>query len=215
MKKLSEQYPKLKPFNKPASKHRNIRLGVTVTTSRGVGIVTWRKGEKIEVAVRPDRVGEVSPCYRYNFTVADVELASDSVAEDDRLYDGAWYWIMNQAIGDNQDYESIKHRAIFDDWESRIPGKRTDRDVSMGAWGSAKYRRYTGVNKRGQEFDFELCLRSAFAFPYGYRIMYALGSNDGYISDMNGHGRIYRRKITDADINYGLAKYAGPQEADE
>lgn len=212
MSKLSEQYPKLKPFNKAAAKKRDIRLGVTVITNRGVGIVTWRKGEDIEVAVRPDREGEIMPCYRYNYTVDDVEIAAEEVSSDDRLYNGAWYWIMNNAIGDNQHFEAVKHRAIFDEWEPRIPGKRTDRDVSMGAWGSTKYRRYTGVNKQGQPFDFELGLSRAFPFPYGDRIMYALGSNDGYISDMNGHGWIYRRKITDDDINYGIAKYAGPQE---
>lgn len=209
---LSEKYPKLKPFNKRASKHRNIRLGVTVETSRGIGIVTWRTGDDLEVAVRPDREGEVMPCYRYNYKASDVTISNNPVAQDDRLYLGAWYWIMNQAVGNNQDYESIKHRAIYDEWESNIPGKRTDREISLGPWGSTKYRRYTGVNKHGQPFDFELNTNPAFAFPYGDRIMYALGSNDGYISDMNGHGCIYRRKITDADINYGFAKYAGPQE---
>lgn len=214
MAKLSEQYPKLKPFNKTTTKKRNIRLGVTVNTKRGIGIVTWRKSEEIEVAVRPDREGEVSPCYRYRYKIEDVEVSVEEIAKDDRLYDGAWYWIMNQAIGDNQDFESIKHRSIYDDWEPRIPGKRVDREVSMGTWGSTKYRRYTGVNKQGQSFDFELNTKPAFAFPYGDRIMYALGANDGYISDMNGHGWIYRRKITDDDINYGIAKYAGPQEVD-
>lgn len=213
MKKLSEQYSKLKPFNKAAGKKRNIRLGVTVTTNRGLGIVTWRKGEELEIAVRPDREGEVSPCYRYRFTVNNVDLSDEAIAEDDRLHGGAWYWIMNQAVGDNQAYEATKHRAIFDEWESNIPGKRVDRDVSMGVWGSTKYRRYIGVNKHGQPFDFELGLKSALMLPYGDRIMYALGANDGYISDMNGTGWIYRRKITDEDINYGIAKYAGPQEA--
>jgi hypothetical protein len=212
---LSEKYPKLKPFNRKAGKQRNIRVGATVNTSRGVGIVTWRKGDGIEVAVRPDREGEVSSCYRYRYSAVDVDLADEPVNESDRLYGGAWYWIINQAIGDNQDYESIKHRGIVDEWVSNIPGKRVDREVSMGAWGSTTYTRYTGVNKHGQPFDFELNVKgSAFTFPHGDRIVYAIGANDGYISDMNGHGWIYRRKITDSDINYGLARYAGPQEAD-
>lgn len=210
---LSEKYPKLKPFNRKASKYREIRVGATVNTTRGIGIVTWRKGDKIEVAERPDREGEVSSCYRYRYAAADVEFAEDPINENDRLYGGAWYWIMNQAIGDNQDYESIKHRGIFDEWVSRIPGKYVDREISMGTWGSTTYRRYTGVNKHGQPFDFELNVKgSAFPFPYGDRIMYALGANDGYISDMNGHGWIYRREITVDDIHYGIAKYAGPQE---
>ena len=212
MVKFSVQYPKLKMFNRNASTKRNIRLGITVDTNRGLGIVTWRKGDELEVAVRPDHEGEVMPCYRYNYKLTDVEIADEEIAKDDRLYIGAWYWIMNHAISENQSYESIKHRSIFDEWESRIPGKRTDRDVSMGAWGSTKYRRYTGVNKHGQPFDFELCLRPALAIPYGDRIMYALGASDGYITDMNGHGWVYRRKITDDDVNYGIAKYAGPQE---
>jgi hypothetical protein len=135
MKPLSEQYPKLKSFNKKAGKQRDIRVGATVNTSRGIGIITWRKGEDIEVAVRPDREGELSSCYRYRYTPADVSLSDDPVNETDRLYGGAWYWIMNQAVGANQDYESIKHRAIFDEWVDYIPGKRVDREVSMGAWG--------------------------------------------------------------------------------
>lgn len=212
MSKLSEQYPQLKPFNKAAAKKRDIRLGVTVITNRGVGIVTWRKGEDIEVAVRPDREGEIMPCYRYNYTVDDVDISAEEVSSDDRLYNGAWYWIMNNAIGGNQHFEAVKHRAIFDEWEPRIPGKRTDRVVSMGTWGSTKYRRYTGVNKQGKPFDFELCLSPSLAIPYGDRIMYALGASDGYITDINGHGWIYRRKITYDDVNYGIAKYAGPQE---
>lgn len=211
--RISEKYSGLRPFNKKVGKHRNIRVGVTVDTSRGIGIVTWRKGDELEVAVRPDREDEVSPCYRYRYAVSEVDLAAEEVTQDDRLYAGAWYWIMNQAVGNNQDYEAIKHRAIYDEWECNIPGKRTDRVISLGDWGSATYRRYTGVNKNGQPFDFELNTRPALAIPYGDRIMYALGSNDGYITDMNGHGWIYRRKITDNDINYGIAKYAGPQEA--
>lgn len=212
MQKTSEQYPKLKPFNKKAGKQRNIRLGVTVETPRGIGIVTWRKVGKLEVAVRPDRDGEIMPCYRYNYELDDVETPTEEVMKDDRLYAGAWYWIMNQAVVDNQSYEAIKHRAIYDEWESRIPGKRTDREISLGVWGTTTYRRYTGVNKHGHPFDFELNMRPALAIPYGDRIMYALGANSGYITDMNGHGWIYRRKITDSDINYGIAKYAGSQE---
>lgn len=213
--KASEQYSKLKPFNKNAGRHRNIRLGVTVHTPRGIGIVTWRKGDELEVAVRPDKEGEVMPCYRYHFTIDDVEIAAEEVSKDDRLFTGAWYWIMNQAVGENQSYEAIKHRAIYDEWERHIPGKRAERTISLGAWGSTIYRRYTGVNKHGQPFDFELNTKPALAIPYGDRIMYALGQSDGYITDMNGHGWIYRRKITDNDINYGIAKYAGPQKEAE
>ncbi|OQV53376.1 hypothetical protein [Bacillus velezensis] len=213
MRKLSEYCSKLKSFNKKyIGKKREIRVEVSVLTDRGIGIVTWRKGDEIEVAVKPDRVDEVMPCYRYNYAIYDVEISIDAVPKNDRLYNGAWYWIMSQAIVENQDYEAIKHRAVFDDQESNIPGKRTDREISIGTWGSATYRRYTGVNKFGQPFDFELCLRPALAIPYGDRIMYSLGFSDGHITDMNGHGWIYRRKMRDNDINYGLAKYASPQE---
>ncbi|MED1742070.1 hypothetical protein P4U97_21685 [Bacillus swezeyi] len=213
MRKLSEHYSELKAFNKKSiRKKREIRVGVSVLTDRGIGIVTWRKGDEIEVAVKPDREDEVMLCYRYNYAICDVEISINAVPDNDRLFNGAWYWIINQAIVRNQDYEAKKHRAIFDDLEPNIPGKRADREVDMGIWGSATYRRYTGVNKYGQPFDFELCLRPALAIPYGDRIMYSLGSSDGYITDMNGHGWIYRRKMRDNDINYGLAKCAGPQE---
>lgn len=215
MTPLSERFPQLKPFNKrQPSKARNIRVGASVNTSRGIGIVTYRKGDKLTVAVRPDRPDELLACYRYSYEVAEVELANEEVDEADRLYMGAWYWIMNSAMHDNQSFESTKHRAIFDEFEPLIPGKRKDREVSAGPWGTFSYRRYAGKNRRGEPFDFELGLTPALAIPYGDRIMYALGIDDGYITDMNGHGWIYRRPIEDSDINYGIAKYAGPQEAE-
>lgn len=213
MKINSELFPQLKPFNKrPPSKARDIRVGTTVSTSRGIGIVTYRNREKLEVAVRPDKPDEIMPCYRYNYEVANVEIPAFEVDVTDRLHIGAWYWIMNSAIQANQSYESVKHRAIFEEYETMIPGKHNDREVSAGPWGTFKYRRYTGTNKRGEPFDFELGLKTALAIPYGDRILYALGADDGYITVMNGHGWIYRRPITENDINYGLAKYAGPQE---
>ncbi|MGG3989804.1 hypothetical protein [Bacillus smithii] len=207
----SKKFPKLKQFNKKANKNRNIRVGVTVNTPRGIGIVTWRQNENVEVAVKPDRKEELLPCYRYRYTIANITISDNPVDSKDPLYEGAWYWITNYAIIENQKYELIKHNSIFKEHEQMIPGKRTDRTISAGIWGSYKYRRYTGVNKHGEPFDFELCLKPAFPIPYGDRILYALGESNGYITDMNNNGWIFQRKIKDSDIKYGICKYAGKE----
>jgi hypothetical protein len=214
MKTSSEYLKAIRPWNRKCSKHRSIRVGVSVETSRGLGIVTWRKGEKITVAVKPDKEGEVMPCYTYNYSIEDVKASAEEVPRESRLYFGAWSNIENYANGDNQSYEIARQVAIFEEYESLIKGKRTDRDVSMGEWGTAKYRRYSGTNKHGEAFDFEVNIVRPF-MPCGDRILFALAADDGYIADMNGHGRIYRRRIEDRDINYGPAKYAGPQEEAE
>lgn len=207
-----------RPFNKKATKFRNLRMGVTVDCPKGKGIVTYRgkpfKKDVVEVAVVPDVEGEVSPCYRYQYSPEDVTISPEPINECTRLYDAAWYWIMGHAVDQNAKYEIERHEFICAEYSSLIPGKYVDRDVSAGPWGSYKYRRYTGVNKNGDAFDFEMNIKRPF-IPCGDRVLYALGKGDGRITDMNGHGWIYRRKITDNDINYGLAKYAGPQEEAE
>lgn len=204
----SEFIRALKPFNKRVGKNRNVRVGLAVNTKRGVGIIISRDGSELWVAHESDSIVWYES---YIYDIEEVKVSDIVIDTESQLYKGAWQFIEDSAINANQTYEVRKHEAIFEEYESMIPGKRTDRDISMGMWGSTTYRRYTGMNRYGQPFDFEANILRPF-LPVGDRVLYAMGVSDGYITDMDGYGRIYRRKIEDRDVRYGLAKYAGPQE---
>lgn len=203
--------PSLKRFNRKAGKHRNIRAGIVVETARGVGIVTVRDKDVVWVAHEPPE--GLLWIEQYTYPVDNLTPIDAKIDETSKFYRGAWQKIEDEAMNANQMYEVRKHEAIFSEYESLIRGKKTERTIDMGTWGSTTYRRYTGVNKHGQPFDFEVNIRNPF-IPAGDRVLFALGFGDGCITDMNGYGWIYRRKITEADVNYGEAKYAGPSKGD-
>jgi hypothetical protein len=205
----SETFNVLRKYNKKAGKHRNIRVSCVVETKRGLGIVTYRKGTEIQVAHEPDRQCELLWCYRYTYDIEHVNPSAAVIDHSSKLYRGAWQWILDGALSRNQDYEIDKHRAIVNELSGRIAGKTEKRAIST-PFSSSNYVRFIG-----EGFDFEINISRPF-IPDGDRVLFAIGKGGGYITDMNGHGRIYRRPITDNDIKYGLCKYAAPQqEADE
>ena len=205
-------------FNrKGEAKYKRIRCGVYVQTNdgRGRGIVSARTGSEIWVTF-PSRTS--MPGETYTYDVSDVTLCDNipplsGIGEAEGSYERyAWTMIYDAAMSRNQSYEARWQMWIVAEYEALVPGKRKDRDIG-GEWGTFKYRRYVGKNKRGEPFDFEVCVTRPF-IPDGDRILFALGVND-YITRMNGHGRIYTQKITDEDVNYGLAKYAAPKTEEE
>jgi hypothetical protein len=207
MKLNSEYLPSLRPWNRKCSKHKSIRVGVQVETPNGLGIVTWRKGDQLHIAVKSDGF-LASDQYRY--AIDDVSISDQIIAADSPFYKSAWYQICSEAYLDNVYFELARQGATFTEYEGRVKCKRSEREIST-AFSTVTYRRYTGVNTRGEAFDFEINITRP-QLPAGDRILFALGIGAGLIANLNGHGRIYRRKIEDSDMNYGLAKYAAPQE---
>jgi CBS domain-containing protein len=197
----SENYRKLKRYNRKASgKRKNIRAGVVVDTKRGVGIVTHRDKETIEVAHESD----VLWCERYSYDIADIEPSGAEIDVESRHYRGAWGWIVGNAMHNNVSFEYDKSRAILEEHAHRVSGKTEKRTIST-TFGSHEYIRFIGDG-----FDFEIDV-SHPSISAGDKVLFALGKGDGFIVDMNGHGWFYRRKITDRDVKFGLAKYAAPQ----
>lgn len=198
----SEDFWSLKKWNKKAIVKKNIRVGVTVITKRGVGIVTTRDKEEVWVAHESD---SLLWCHTYTYHINDVMLSNKDIDKESKLYKGAWQNIRDSAIVQNQNYEIEKHKRIVKEWSHLISGRKEKRTIST-SFGSYDYVRFIG-----DDFDFEICVNNPF-IPNGDRVLYAIGKGDGYITDMNGYGRIYRRKIKQEDVNYGLAKYVTPYD---
>ncbi|TCI26694.1 hypothetical protein EVJ32_04790 [Exiguobacterium sp. SH5S4] len=200
---LSSTYPTLKKFNKKQQSRKDLRMGDVVETDYGVGIVTNVDKDSYNVAVKPtqDRYGWES---QYCVAKDSVMLSDVSIDPKSKLHRGAWMIIEDSAKYMNQKYEIEKGKAVFLGLEWKIEAKREERLSRPGAWGQKPYRRYTGVNPKGQSFDFELCVASGTYFGYADKVMYALGLNDGYISHLDGTGWVVRRQIVDHDVNHGL-----------
>lgn len=198
----SKDFSVLKKWNKRATTNKLIRLGVEVVTPRGIGIVVHRNKGAVWVAYASTALW----CERYQTTVDEVELYTfqPTIPKTSLLYKGAWQHIEDEAINENQKYEIAKHQAIVNTWASDIKATREERTITS-EFGSNTYVRFIGDN-----FDFEINVSRPF-FPSGDRVLFALNKGDGYITDINGFGWIYRRKIIADDISYGLAKYAAPQ----
>lgn len=197
-------------FNKrKASKKPNIRVGSVVDTTRGMGIVTYRNADDLEVALQSD----ILWCERWLMSINDVDLSNQEIDIESKLYKGAWSWIISYAHNQNIEYEQDKSKWYADNIPKLKNVTYSKRTVST-TFGTHDYMRLT-LNGL---FDFEVdvkypSLDTASKLEYAYKLHSGELTTDDpyYITDMkyltNKYGDLWgisKRLIKWEDVNYGL-----------
>ncbi|PGT89885.1 hypothetical protein [Bacillus thuringiensis] len=189
------------PFNKKIRKHKELRMGVTVQTDKGFGIITYRDGERLTVALPSTTLW----CERWEFAITDVQVTQEEISQTSKLSLGAWDWIMVEAHSLNVRYEKERSRDAVKHLVAGKGVKLTEREEPTRS-GSMKYIRLTLPNVFDFEFGVTIVdIGLADTIDYAYALAGGLDTTGYMKRDIGYGGRIIKTPLTPKDVNYGEA----------
>lgn len=195
--------PKYKrKYNRKAARKKYIRVGTTVNTKRGIGIITVRDKDELWIAHECDNMN----CSQYIYKLDDVELLDESIDKSSKFYECAWTWIIYHAMAMNTKYETERAYYYIENIPNMKGVKTSTKSVST-TFGSHEYLRLTYKDS----FDFEVSLSygahigCADRLKYAYALWNGDDTNGMQIVDINGHGWVTRREIKPENVKYGEA----------